>query len=73
MIGIADLVYVIVGLLIGGLVLGLLWWLIGYVESQGMGPPIMFKVIRVVFVILVVLVLISLLLGLAGFPVVRFR
>ena len=49
-----------------------LWWLIGYVESQGLGPPPLFKVIRVVFVILVVLLLISVLLGFVGHPVVRF-
>lgn len=59
-------------MLVGGLVLGLLWFLIGYVEAQGLGPPVMFKVIRIVFIILVVLLLISVLLGLAGHPVVRW-
>ena len=73
MIGIETLVWVVIYMLIGGLVLGLLWWLIGYVESQGLGPPVMFKVIRVIFAILVVLVLISILLGLSGYPIVRFR
>jgi len=71
MIALADLVYIIVGLLIGGLVLGLLWWLIGYCEAQFPGFPLLFKVIRIVFVILVVLLLIGLLLNMAGVPVVR--
>lgn len=73
MIGIGDLVYVIVGLLVGGLILGLLWWLINYCEKEFPGFPMIFKVIRIVFVILVVLVLISLLLHLVGYPVVRFH
>lgn len=73
MIGLDDLVYIIVALLIGALVLGLLWWLITYCESQFPGFPVIFKVIKVVFVILVVLVLISLLLHMAGFPVIRMR
>lgn len=72
MIGIDTLVTVIVYLLIGGLILGLLWWLITYVEAQGIGPPILFKIIRVVFVILVVLVLISVLMSLIGHPLVRW-
>ncbi len=71
MIGLDTLVYAIVYLLIAALVLGLIYWLITYCEAQGLGPPIMFKVIRVVFVILVVLFAIGILLNLAGFPVVR--
>lgn len=72
MIGIEQIVYVIVALLIGGLVLGLLWWLVTYCEAQFPGFPMVFKVIKIVFVILVVLLLISLLLHVAGFPLVRF-
>lgn len=73
MIAIGDIVWAVVYMLIGGLVLGLLWWLISYIERQGVGPPVVFKVIRVIFVILVVLLLISILLGLLGFPIVRLR
>jgi hypothetical protein len=72
MIGIETIVYYIVFLLVAGLILGLLWWLIGYCESVFPGMPLFFKAIRVVFVILVVLLCISLLLGLAGHPVIRF-
>ena len=72
MITITQLVMFIVYLLVGGLVLGLLWWLIGYVESQGWGPPVFFKLVRVIFVILVVLLAISLLLGFAGHPIIRW-
>jgi hypothetical protein len=71
MIALADLVYIIVGLLIGGLVLGLLYWLICYCEAQFPGFPMIFKIIKIVFVILVVLLLIGLLLNMAGVPVVR--
>jgi peptidoglycan biosynthesis protein MviN/MurJ (putative lipid II flippase) len=72
MVGIDTIVYIIVALLIGGLILGLLWWLITYCEKQFPGFPLVFKVIKVVFVILVVLMLISLLMHLAGYPLVRF-
>ncbi len=72
MVGFDTIVYVIVGLLIGGLILGLLWWLIGYCEQQFPSFPLVFKVIRIVFVIMVVLMLISLLLHGMGFPLVRF-
>lgn len=72
MIALETLVGAVVFMLIGALVLGLLWWLIGYVEAQGLGPPVMFKVIRVVFVILVVLVLIGVLMQLAGRPLIRW-
>ncbi len=73
MIGIGDLVYVIVGLLVGGLILALLWWLVTYCEAQFPGFPLLFKFIRIVFVILVVLLLISILLGMLGYPVIRFH
>mgnify|MGYP001594444506 CR=1 FL=1 len=72
MISLEGLVGVIVFLLIAALVLGLLWWLIGYVESQGLGPPVIFKVIRVIFVILIVLLCIGALMQLAGHPIVRW-
>lgn len=72
MIGLDTLVYLVILLIVGALVIGLCWWLILYVESQGLGPPVLFKIVRVVFVILVVLFLISVLLGMVGHPVVRF-
>ena len=72
MIGIETLVYAVVFMLIGALIVGLLWFLINYVESQGLGPPLVFKIIRVVFIVLIVLVLISILLGLIGHPVIRW-
>ncbi len=72
MVGIETVVAVVVFLLVGGLILGLCYWLINYIEAQGLGPPVMFQVIRVVFVILVVLLLISILLSLIGHPIVRW-
>ncbi len=72
MIGLDTIVYAVVFLLVGGLILGLCWWLITYIEAQGLGPPIMFKVIRIVFIVLVVLLLISILLSFLGHPIVRF-
>lgn len=55
MISLTGLVMVVVWMLIAAVVIGLLWWLIGYVEAQGWGPPNVFKVIRVVFVVLIVI------------------
>jgi asparagine N-glycosylation enzyme membrane subunit Stt3 len=72
-IGIAEIVWLMVYLLIAAVILGLVWWLIGYIEKQGFGPPIAFKVIRIVFVVLVVLFVIGMLLSFAGFPIVRFH
>ena len=70
----STIVYIVVGLIIAVIVLGLLWWLIGYAEKTFTGiPPIAFKVVRFVFVALVVLFLIGLLLNLLGVPVVRLR
>ncbi len=71
MIELGTLVSVVVSVLIVALILGLLWWLIGYVESQALLPPPVFKVIRIVFVIFVVLMLISVLLNMSGFPLIK--
>lgn len=70
MVTVGSVVGIILALLIGAAVLGLLWWLIGYIEKQGFGPPIVFKVVRVVYVVLVVLLLIGFLLHLLGVPVI---
>ena len=59
-------------LLIAAIVVGLLWWLISYVESQGLGPPVIYKVLRAVFVILIVVALCFFLISLTtGQPVFR--
>ena len=71
MIGLDSVVYIVVGLLVGALILGLLWYLINYCEQQFPGAPMIFKVIRIVFVVLVVLLLISILLQLVGVPLFR--
>ncbi len=72
MIGFDTIVYVVITMLLGGMVLGLLWWLIGYCERKFPSVPRAFDVIRIVFVIMVVLLLISLLMHLMGYPLVRF-
>jgi Na+/melibiose symporter-like transporter len=72
-VSLAGIVSTILGLLIGAVVLGLLWFLIGYIEKQGWGPPLAFQVIRVIFVILVVVLLISLLMALIGHPLIRLQ
>lgn len=66
MIGVPGIVGIILTLLVAAAILGLLWWLIRYLEAQGFGPPVMFKAIRIVFVVLVVLLLIGYLLNLTG-------
>lgn len=70
MIILPALVSLIVCLLLGAVVLGLLWWLIGYVESKGIGPPLAYTIIRIIFVILFVLLLISILLEFLGHPLI---
>lgn len=78
MIHIETIVQIIVALLVFGLVLGLLWWLVGYFERKAnqvqppLIPVIWFVVVRGVFVVLIVLLLISILLSLIGHPIVRF-
>lgn len=72
MISLEGVVWTILYLLIAVVVLGLLWWLIGYFEREFGGPPMAYKVIRAVFVILIVLLLIGLLLSLlTGRPLFR--
>jgi hypothetical protein len=72
-VSLEGIVTFIVYLLIAVVVLGLLWWLIGYVEAQGWGPPQAFKVIRVIFVVLIVLLCIAILMSLIGHPLIEFR
>jgi hypothetical protein len=61
--------FVFVAIIVIG-VLALLWWLIGYCESQ-LPMPMAWKIVRVVFVILCVFLLIAILMGLLGHPLVR--
>lgn len=65
-VSVSWIVSAIVFLLLGGAVLGLVWFLIGYAEQSFGGPPMFYKVIRFVFIFLVVLLLIGLLLHLMG-------
>lgn len=69
MITLSALVSLIVYLLVAGIVLWLLYWLVGVVN-----PPEPFKkVATVVLAIVAVLVVISILLGAIGHPVVVLR
>jgi uncharacterized membrane protein YedE/YeeE len=70
-IDLATLVQIVVAMLVGGLIIGLLWWLINYCEKEFPGSPMVFKIIRIVFIILIVLFLIGILLSLAGYPIVK--
>lgn len=76
MIAIETLVMSIVWLLVLALVLGLVWWLISFVESRAqkynLAAPAVFDVIRIIFVIAVVIILIGFLMHLIGYPLVRF-
>lgn len=69
MIAASGLIGVLIWLIVIGLIIGLLWWLIGYI-----GLPAPFdKAARVVVAIVAVLLIINVLLGLTGEPLVRFR
>jgi hypothetical protein len=70
-IGIDQLVYVVLFILVVGAIAGLLYWLIGYAESQGMPAPFG-KIARIVLVVFLVLVAIGILLSLIGRPIIRF-
>ncbi len=70
-----TVVELVVFLIIAGAVLGLLYYLIYFVESQFPSPPMALfcKVARVALVILAVLVLIGMLLSFAGHPILVLR
>ena len=62
MISLSGAVAVIMYLVIGGLIFGLLWWLISYID-----PPEPFKkVANVILMVLAVMVCIGILLSLVG-------
>jgi hypothetical protein len=67
----AGIVQTVLFMLVAAAVIGLLWWLIGYVQASFGGPEIIYKVIRVLLVIMLVVALIGLLLSLVGEPLVR--
>ncbi len=72
MISLSGIVWIVLYLLIAAAVLGMLWFLINFVEAQMGGPAKVYAVIRVIFVVLVVLLLIFLLLSfLSGQPLLR--
>ncbi len=71
MISLSGAVQIVVGLIIAGLVFGLLFWLIGFCESQFPSAAPFFKVARIILVIIAVLVLIGILLNFAGYQVFR--
>lgn len=67
MISIEAAVMIVLYLIIGGLIFGLLWWLIGYCAI----PEPFNKVARVILAVLAVLVIISMLLSIIGHPIFR--
>jgi hypothetical protein len=72
MISLATAVSVVIYLLIGAVIFGLLWWLVGYVGSQLPASAPFIQVARIILAILAVLVLIGLLVSLAtGTPLFR--
>lgn len=74
MISISAAVTIILYLLVGALIFGLLYWLIGYVgRAFGDGAEPFIKIARVILVVLAVLVCIGILLSLisGGQPLFR--
>lgn len=67
MISIEGAVMVIIYLIVGGLIFGLLWWLIDYCAI----PEPFNKIARVVLAVLAVLVVIGILLSFIGHPIIR--
>jgi peptidoglycan biosynthesis protein MviN/MurJ (putative lipid II flippase) len=64
-----PIVRIMLGVLIACVVCGLLYWLIGYCESEFPGFPLMFHLARVLLVILVVIGIIYFLLQISGYDV----
>lgn len=65
----SGLINVLVWLIVMGLVVWLLWWLIGFIAL----PEPFNKVARVIIAVVAVLFLINILLGLAGHAVVSIQ
>lgn len=68
-IGLDGLINFVVHLIVVGLILWLLWWLIGY---AGLPEPFS-KIAHVVLAVIAVVILINLLLGLVGTPFFTLR
>lgn len=73
MITIESVVWLFLFLLGCGLVFGLLYYLVGYIESQFPDMPLLYKACRILLVVLAVLLLISVILDLMGHPVIVWR
>lgn len=67
MIAASNLISLLIWIVVVGLIFGLLWWLLDYCKV----PEPFNKVIRVVLAIASVLFLINLLLGFAGYPILK--
>lgn len=72
MVDILDIVKFVFIAIIGIIILGLLWYAIGYGESKFPQWSVAWNLLRVLFVLLVIFLLIAVLLALIGYPVVRF-
>lgn len=72
MIDLETVVQFVLYLLLAGVVFGLLFWLITYLEREFPGGQPFFRFARIAVVVLGVLVVISIVLSLAGHPVVRW-
>lgn len=68
---IATLIWFVVYAIGAGAIVGLLWFLITYVEGQFPGFPMFWKVVRCVFVVIVVIVLCFVILAFMGQPVIK--
>lgn len=71
MIGLETLVAAVIYIIIAGCIFGLLWWLIGFAQGQGMPEPFA-RVARIVLVVIAVLFAIGILLSLVGRPLVAW-
>lgn len=71
MVGIDTIVWFVFGAIVIVAVLALLWFAIGYAESK-MPMPMAWNIVRLVFVLMCVFLLIAILLGLIGYPIIRF-
>ncbi len=64
MVSLTGIVWIVIYLLIAIAVLGLVWWLIGFIQERIGGPAKAYDIVRVIFVVLVVLLIIFFLLSL---------
>lgn len=73
MIDLEAVVWIVLKLLGCGAVLGILWFLINYIEDKFPSYPLFWKVIRVVFVLLVCLLAIFIIISfINGTPLFRW-